>query len=70
MVLRPQFEEWSRKPLSGAFSTEFTMTSFSIPNVVIEDAQWEMHFQSQTDANHLFIVALRGEHATGVSIEG
>jgi hypothetical protein len=46
------------------------MTSFSIPNVVIEDAQWEMHFQSQTDANHLFIVALRGEHATGASIEG
>ncbi|HEV8326393.1 MAG TPA: hypothetical protein VGQ08_02830 [Nitrospiraceae bacterium] len=69
-VLRPQFEEWSRKPLSGAFSTEFTMTSFSIPNVVIEDSRWQMYFESQTDANHLFNVALRGEHPTGVSIDG
>ena len=25
-VLRPHFEEWARKPLSGPFSTEFTMT--------------------------------------------
>ncbi len=69
-VLRPQFEEWSHKPLSGPFSTEFTMASFSIPNVVMEEAQWDMHFESKTDLNHLFIVAMRGEHASGVSIEG
>lgn len=69
-VLRPHFEEWSRKPLSGPFSTEFTMTSFSIPNVAIEEAQWDMCFESITEPNHLFMVEMRGTHSTGVSIIG
>jgi hypothetical protein len=69
-VLRPQFEEWTRKPLSTPVESEFTMTSFSIPNVTFRQAQWEMSFESQTDANHLFTVSLSGERATGVSVDG
>ncbi len=69
-LLRPWFEEWTRKSLTLPFGTEFTMTSFSIPNAPIYEAEWEISFESQTDPNHLFTVALRGETATGVSIDG
>lgn len=69
-VLRPHFEEWARKPLSGPFTAEFTLTSFSIPNVAIEEARWDMCFESTTESNHLFMVEMRGKHSTGVSIIG
>jgi len=69
-VLRPQFEEWTRKPLSGTLDTEFTMTSFSIPYAALHDAEWEMSFDSRTDANHLYTVTLNGLVASGVTIDG
>ena len=69
-VLRPQFEEWTRKPLSGTLDTEFTMTSFSIPHAPLQEAQWEMSFDSKSDVNHLFTVAISGYVATGVTIDG
>ena len=69
-VLRPHFEEWARKTLSGPFSTEFTMTSFSIPNVAIEEAHWDMCFESITEPNHLFMVEMQGTHSSGASIIG
>jgi len=69
-VLRPQFEEWTRKPLAVPFASEFTMTSFSIPHAPLDAAQWDMSFESQSDANHLFTVTLLGEVATGVTIDG
>ncbi len=69
-VLRPQFEEWFDKPLSVPFTQEFTMGSFSIPHVMGDEAEWDMSFDSRTDAGHLFTVYLRGEHATGVCIDG
>lgn len=69
-VLRPQFEEWARQPLSEPFELEFTMTSFSIPYTTLDQATWEASFELKTDANHLFTVALRGLVATGVSIDG
>ena len=69
-VLRPQFEAWCRAPLALPFEREFTLTSFSIPNMALADAQWEMSFDSHTDQNHLFSVSLVGERATGVTIDG
>ena len=69
-VLRPQFEEWSRKTLSETFGDEFTMTSFSIPHAALHDAQWEMSFESKTNAQHLFTVSISGQIATGVTIDG
>lgn len=69
-VLRPQFEEWTRKPLAVPLAAEFTMKSFSIPHAQLDVAQWDMSFESQSDANHLFTVALHGEVATAVTIDG
>ena len=69
-VLRPQFERWTRKPLSAPIWREFILTSFSIPHASLEEAEWDMSIDSKTDANHLFTVTLRGEVATGVSIDG
>ncbi|OAI19158.1 MULTISPECIES: hypothetical protein [Methylomonas] len=70
LVLRPQFEEWTRKPLCESFEVEFTMTSFSIPCASLEHAEWEISFESKSDANHLFSVSLIGLVAKGVSIDG
>lgn len=69
-ILRPKFEEWVGRPLSGAFDREFTMTSFSIPYATLEQATWEASFESKTDENHLFTVTLQGLVATGITIDG
>jgi hypothetical protein len=69
-VLKPQFEQWSRKPLVSSFEEEFTPTSFSIPAASSGEPVWEMSFTSKTDENHLFSVSFRGFSATGVSIDG
>lgn len=70
VILRPQFEEWTRKPLAEPIEAEFTMTGFSIPCAPLEQAEWEMSFESKTDANHLFSVSLNGLVAIGVTIDG
>ncbi|MDP2178492.1 hypothetical protein [Methylicorpusculum sp.] len=69
-VLRPQFEEWCCQPLAEPFEVEFTMTSFSIPAASLEQANWEISFESKADANHLFTVAFSGLAATGVTVDG
>ncbi len=69
-VLRPEFEKWTRSPLSTPFEAEFTMTSFSIPNTRIEEAEWDISFESRTDRNHLFTVSFRSKTAREVSIDG
>ena len=69
-VLRSQFEEWTGKPLAAPFDSEFTMTSFSIPHAPLGVAQWEMSYESRSDANHLLTVSFQGETATRVTIDG
>ncbi|WP_285608087.1 hypothetical protein [Geothrix edaphica] len=69
-VLRPLFEKWTHQPLSNPFDVEFTLTSFSIPCVAFDNADWEMSFESKTDENHLFSVAFSGMNATKVSVDG
>jgi len=69
-ILRPQFEEWVRRPLSEPLEREFTMASFSIPCAALDHATWEVSFESKTDENHLFTVTLHGLAATDVTIDG
>jgi hypothetical protein len=69
-ILRPQFEEWTRRPLTARFEDEFTLTGFDIPNVALSDAEWEMSFDSKSDANHMFTVTFKKGVATGVAIDG
>ena len=70
IVLRPKFEAWSRQSLVQPFASEFIMTSFSIPALPLEQADWEISFESQTDKNHLFTVSFKGLNASGVTIDG
>lgn len=70
VILRPRFEEWCGLPLGQPFEVEFTMASFSIPTLPLEQADWEMSFVSQTDENHLFSVAFTGFSANGVTVDG
>lgn len=69
-MLRPQFETWLRRPLPGPFADEFTLSSFSIPHARLSVAEWEIYFESKTDARHLFIVTLNGLVARGVTLDG
>jgi hypothetical protein len=69
-VLRSQFEKWTRHPLSKPFEKEFRLTSFSVPLPGGESMKWEMSFESETDADHLFTVCLYGAEAQSVSIDG
>jgi len=70
LVLRPQFEQWTRNPLAKPFAEEFKLVSFSIPLITEDSAEWEMSFESTTDENHLFTVTLHGTEAKSVSIDG
>ena len=69
-VMRSRLEQWTRQPLARPFAEEFAMTSFSIPCVALEDAEWEMSFDSQTDQEHLFTLAFSGTDAWDVRIDG
>jgi len=69
-VLRPQYEQWTRKPFAKPFKSEFKLTSFDIPLQTGDPMEWEMCFDSETDANHLFSVTLQGAEAICVSIDG
>jgi hypothetical protein len=69
-VLRPQFERWTRQPLLKPFGEEFTLSSLSVPCKPLDQAEWEMSFESATDPNHLFSVAFHGAVAKGVLIDG
>jgi hypothetical protein len=69
-ILRPRFEDWTKRPLNVRFDEEFILTSFSIPNTALSDAEWEASFESKSDPNHLFTVTFKGSEATDSTIDG
>jgi hypothetical protein len=69
-VLRARSEQWTRQKLTKKFEEAFKLTSFSIPLPTDEPPEWEMSFDSEADADHLFTVSLQGVEVQNVSIDG
>lgn len=69
-LLRKNYQDWFERPLTTPLETAFILTSFSIPLITLEQADWEITFEVIDDAEHLFTVSFHGLTALSVAIDG
>lgn len=68
-VLRSEFYGWTGEPLSGPIEETFELESFSIPDATIEEAEWEISYETTGGAKALFSVQLTGLTPTSITVD-
>ena len=76
-LLSQEFGRWCgavaesfREPAVPVARDEFTLKSISIPNAKVDEAEWELSFDSKTDRDHSFTIVFSSGRVLDVRIDG